>query len=303
MDNEFKIPKDHCYCSYCGKVKPSKEFRVLLNEEFCMCNKCYTRKEQINYIARLVPILFSLILIGIFLFLWNIEALITTLLAWVFYVPLFHLILRFIITSIIKYTPLRVSLSSNRKKWLYKLKDTEGNTIINPIIRSKEEEDYYKIANVYLDRDIPYNHFRCPCCGNLHLKSNARSLECEDNNSKMGGRLIGGTYTQVTTIEYKTLICPSCFWYKKFDSYIKWGIPLISLILSFLLGFFYWKWDSLKYVIALFCCLFFGGFLGLYLSFVYKQIVYLVSKKELFISFSNAVENGSIIPKYNFNKE
>ena len=92
------------------------------------------------------------------------------------------------------------------------------------------------------------------------------------------------------------MLCPNCYKYKKADKYIKIAVFLICLIISFAIfihieGF---NWGLL--VVA-----WLGGTIGVALSFfisyIYRVLVYLICRINLFYKYDTAAEYGALTPK------
>ena len=301
--NQIDIPDGYHFCSYCGKVKSDDNFYRTLGEEFNMCNKCYKRNKNIEYttIFAFSVIALTVILLSAFSSrgFWadNLAVVGGVMIIFIPLSILFQKIFYALIKKLLQPTPLRVTLSKKRIKWLRECKDAEGKPIITPIERSEEELKYYNITNAYFSRDIPYGYYRCPSCEQLHLIESAQYTDNEDKEIGSGSTLIGGVYYTITTKEYSNMVCPNCYKHKKVDKYIRIAVPLICLITAYTIfmcteGFDCWGLLSITFV---------SGAIGLGLafifSFVYKVLVYLICRENLFYKYKTAAEYGALKPK------
>lgn len=304
-ENQIEIPDGFHFCSYCGKVQPDENFERTLGEEFNMCNKCYKRSKNIEYATMFFSTFVALVLIIICLFTWidsrdywadRLANVIGCFVVPIAISTLLYKILLRLIRKVLEITDLRVTLNDKRVKKLCEILDVNGKSVITPIKRSANEEIYYKITKTYFSRDIPDGYYRCPSCEKLHLRESAKYTDNEDNELGGGSTWIGGAYYTITTKKYASMLCPNCYKYKKADKYIKIAVFLICLIISFAIfihieGF---NWGLL--VVA-----WLGGTIGVALSFfisyIYRVLVYLICRINLFYKYDTAAEYGALTPK------
>lgn len=313
-NNVIDIPEGYHLCAYCGEIKPRKDFWTLLDNEFCMCNKCHQREKKIFHSV----VVAACLILAFFITLFSIDGavndgniiyyldnqgngflsfiIVCLLVLAVFY----NITYEFLIKSVLKHTPWRISLSKKRKKWLRECKDTNGRPIVTQITRTPAEEAYKEITGVYLSRDIPDGYFICPCCEHLHPLSCAVSINSEDNEHKRGTRWIGGAYIQRTTIKYKSLVCPDCYKIKKRNKRFRVILPIIIVAIALVVvTYLYYdvlKTDSPGLVI-------FGMTVGatmsafilsIIVSFVYKLCIYIFTRKNLFYRYQDAANYGAL---------
>lgn len=304
-NEQIEIQEGYHYCSYCGKVQTNENFERTLGEEFNMCNQCYNRSRNIEYTLMLILTFFALVLIIVCLCTWIDERdfwadkLVTLGTSVIFPIAisiLLYKILLYLIKKVLEFTSLRVTLNDKRIKKLRKTLDVNGKPIITPVEYSDEEIAYYRITKNYLSRDIPYGYYRCPSCEKLHLIKSAKFIENEDNEIGAGSHWLVGAYYTMATKEYTSLLCPSCHKYKKIDNYIKIAVVLICLATSFISFIIHYEFDWGLLIVA-----FIAGAIGVgisfVISFIYKVLVYLICRINLFYKYDKAAEYGALMPK------
>ena len=206
---------------------------------------------------------------------------------------LLYKILLYLIKKVLEFTSLRVTLNDKRIKKLRKTLDVNGKPIITPVEYSDEEIAYYGITKNYLSRDIPYGYYRCPSCEKLHLIKSAKFIENEDNEIGAGSHWLVGAYYTMATKKYTSLLCPSCHKYKKIDNYIKIAVVLICLATSFIIhNEFDWGLLGVAFIAGAI-----GVGISFVISFIYKVLVYLICRINLFYKYDKAAEYGALMPK------
>jgi len=297
LDNTvIHVPENHHFCAYCGEIKPNKDFEVSNDEEYYICNQCRKRSKIFDSLPFVIWILL-LCSISVALFIlerddeWWAAVLGLILGSGLILLPC--LVLGTLIEWLLSFTQYRVNISKKRREYLLGCKDQHENMIIKPIIRTEQEEIYYKKTGVYRSRDFSLSQFKCPCCENLYSYDVCKSIDGRDTDIRPIGTIFG-TKMLTTTTEYRYLVCPECYKYKNVEKYIVLttiilGTILVPALYCFLKGF------TIGRVIGfLFIGLFGGAFMGTIIIGIYRIFLSIFYKQKIFIKFSRAAQYGAL---------
>ncbi len=293
-DNVVNIPEGHIYCPYCGRVKPENEFDIDCNAEYQICKKCSSREKKISRLPVTVGVAIFIIIsiIGYVEGGWTgaLGAFAFVILG-VIFIPGF--LLYMLLEKLLENTSLRISLSKKRRKFLEQCTDNHGNPLIAPIKRSEYEEMYHNATGVYLSRDVKYGFYKCPCCSEQFPINESKIVEGSDNRQRHKSSWIGGARIEVIETKYKYRICTDCHKYRRTcDKILLWS-SVIGAIIAPLIYIYIEQPDSLAFVFIL-AGLFIGVMIGWIIKFIYKLFVKLVYKKDLFVTYYTAAENGAL---------
>lgn len=283
-NESIEIPMGCHFCFYCGKVKSEDNFNRTLGEEFNMCNQCYNRGRNIEYVVTLISALIALVLIIVLLCnladrrdFWadKLGMAVALTIITILFSTLVCKFSIFLINKVLEFTSLRVTLSDKREKRLCQTLDVNGKSILS-------------------QPDIPHGYYRCPSCEKFHLLESSECIKNEDNDFFIGASWYVGSYYITTSKEFYSHICPSCYKFKKINKYIKIAVALICFILAAIIFVniegFSWK--------ILIISVFFGS-IAAYIfswmvSYIYKVFIYLLLRKNLFYRFEKAKKYGAL---------
>lgn len=303
-NNVVSIPEGFAYCAYCGKVKSEDNFKISRDETFHRCKSCEQREKYLKWT------LIGLTLIALFFITIiaveeeGIEGLMVVfglLVTGIAILP--GLLLYFLIEKILEFTPYRISLSPKREAFVLELKDTNGNSVSTPIVRLPFEEEYRLKTGHYRSRDIPYNHFRCPVCGNIHPISEQNHITDDaDRETSYKGTWLG-TARITSKTNYRYRICESCSKLTKISD-VLYPIVGISITLAtpiiygLLEGFTLWRVVGMS-ILGFFS----GALISLIVNILYRLFVWLFTDKWLFVNYGKAAYYGALVPiKTDFKK-
>ena len=290
-DKRLIIPEGSLYCSFCGEVKTQNHFNISLDQEYHECDGCSKRKKYVLFITIFVTVVLDILVIILM------EADITAILGFIMTLGIIPgLILYFTIDGVLSITPLRISLSNKRKKYLRELKDSNGNPVVVPIVRTAFEQKYKLITGHYRSRDIPLDNFRCPICGQLHSISMSNEVVYDsDQNSRLIGTWFG-TKRVVTTTNYRYRTCSKCFKLKDVENKLFLSFGLLGMIAApvtngLINGYTFWS-----VVVMVIVGLFAGFIVGFVIRLPYRLFVLLLTKKNLFVNYEKVAHYGAVMP-------
>lgn len=293
---QLLIPQGHMYCAYCGKVKHEDQFEKSLDVTYNRCKGCEQRESTIKWILVVLTLIALLAILIVCVEDQGIEGIFVVfglLVSGIAIIP--ALVLYLLLDKILGYTSLRISLSKNRTDYLSQLKDVKGDFVITPIVRTVLEDIYKQKTGYYRSRDIPYNHYRCPICKEIHPISEDEHVvfDAEHKTSYKGTWM--GTARITRTTNYKYRICQNCNKLTKIGDILYPVVGISSTIVTPIIfgvikGFTLWG------VLGMTLLGFVGGaIMGLIINLLYRLIVWLFTDKWLFVNYETAAYYGALM--------